>query len=112
MPDCTPIDELVTPFVDGELPQGDQQSVARHIAACPPCRAKVAAEQAVRALVQTRRGDLARGNARPALKARCQRLAAAREAARSNTAAVRRIPRWRDRLAPVALAASLILIVG
>ena len=42
MPDCSRIDTLVTPFVDGELPQPEQQAVTGHIAACPFCRAKVA----------------------------------------------------------------------
>ena len=53
MPDCSRIDALVTPFVDGELPQAEQQAIAGHIAACPPCCAKVAAERSVRALISS-----------------------------------------------------------
>jgi len=111
MPDCTRIDDLVTPFVDGELPQCDQQTVARHIAACPPCRAKVAAEQAVRALVQAHRPNLAKVNAPADLRARCRGLCSPRSEVRPIASAPRRF-KWRERLAPVALAASLVLIVG
>ncbi len=111
MPDCTRIDDLVTPFVDGELPQDDQQVVARHIAVCPPCRAKVAAEQAVRALVRAHRPDFARINAPQALKARCRGLCSPRAEVRAIGSAPRRF-KWRERLAPVALAASLVVVVG
>jgi len=48
MPDCSRIDPLVTPFVDGELPQDEQQTLTQHITACPACRGKVMAERAIR----------------------------------------------------------------
>ena len=114
MPDCSRIDALVTPFVDGELPSGDEQVVSTHIAACPPCRAKVAAERAVRALVKARRVDLMPSAAPPALKARCAMLRSAVEggaAARPRTP-VRQASTWRARLAPFALAATLVFAVG
>jgi anti-sigma factor RsiW len=111
MPDCTRLDDLVTPFVDGELPAHEQQAVARHIAVCRPCRAKVAAERAVRALVQVHRRDLARVNAPPALKARCRSLCSARPES-SLVAGVPTRTTWRERVAPLALAASMVLIVG
>ena len=114
MPDCTRIDDLVTPFVDGELPQGQQQAVAQHLTLCPPCRAKVAAEKAVRSLVQAHRADLSRVNAPSALKARCRGLCS-RAGAVPPAAGVRRgaaLSLWRNRLAPFALAATLVLIVG
>jgi anti-sigma factor RsiW len=83
MPDCSRIDALVTPFVDGELPDDDQRVVSTHLTACRPCRAKVAAERAVRALIQARRAELSPG-APPSLKTRCAMLHAS---ARSNDAA-------------------------
>ena len=55
MPECSRIDDLVTPFVDGELPPADQAVVTAHLAACRPCRARVAAEQAVHGLLAARR---------------------------------------------------------
>ena len=36
------IDPLVTPFVDGELPDADRRLVDEHLRACPPCHARVA----------------------------------------------------------------------
>src|SRR5205085_10269596 len=74
MSDCARIDPLVTPFVDGELPQDEQQTVTQHITACPACRGKVMAERAIRSVMRTRRSELS-GPAAPAdLKARCARL--------------------------------------
>ena len=35
MPDCSRIDALVTPFVDGELPESETRAVAGHLSACP-----------------------------------------------------------------------------
>ena len=50
MPECSRIETLLTPFVDGELPGDEQQEMTRHLQACAPCRAKVAAERSVRSL--------------------------------------------------------------
>ena len=58
MPDCSRIDALVTPFVDGELPESETRAVAGHLSACPLCRAKVAAEESIRSLMQQRRREL------------------------------------------------------
>jgi anti-sigma factor RsiW len=113
MPDCARIDALVTPFVDGELPPADAQVVSTHIAACPPCHAKEAAERAVRACVKARRAELTPTSAPPALKARCAMMkqAASRPA---GAPPVQRRPAatWRARLAPFALAATLVFAVG
>ena len=115
MPDCSRIDALVTPFVDGELPQAEQQAIAGHIAACPPCCAKVAAERSVRALIKQRRSDFG-SCASPGLKARCALLAGCSSeasVARSSSGAVPRpfVTRWRARLAPLGVAAALLLMV-
>jgi anti-sigma factor RsiW len=111
MPSCSAIDSLVTPFVDGELAAADRDLVARHIEACPPCRARVACERAVRTLVGERKPVLRSGCAPPSLHARC---AAQRGVPASTSRGV-----WRfrstplgSRLAPLALAASLVLIVA
>lgn len=111
MPDCSRIDPLVTPFVDGELPRDEQEEMSRHLQACPPCRAKVAAERSIRALVQARRDELTTETASPALKARCALL-------RSRPAPVVPLPlrqpsrTWAARVRPFALAASLAIIVA
>src|SRR5215218_7691195 len=116
MPECSHIDSLVTPFVDGELPTGEQQRVTEHIAACPPCRAKVAAESAVRTLVRACRTELSPTAAPSELKARCSLLRHSLRPAGSITPfstdkrAVKVPPAatWRTRLAPFALAATLV----
>jgi anti-sigma factor RsiW len=117
MPDCSHIDALVTPFVDGELPPGEQQAVATHITACPPCRAKVDAERAVRGLLQARRPDLA-PPAPVALKARCALMCSRSSATARPVPSSSPIPhpsawsRWRARPASLALAATLLLAVA
>jgi anti-sigma factor RsiW len=114
MPDCARIDALVTPFVDGELSTSDEQTVSTHIAACPPCRAKVAAERAVRACMRARRSELAPAEAPAALKARCAMLRQQAKPSRVAPIAGGVVARatWRDRFAPFALAAALVLAVG
>lgn len=113
MPECSRIDSLVTPFVDGELPAQEQQTVQRHLTACPPCRAKVAAERAIRALLQSRRTDLSGACAPAALKERCALLSSRhRQAAVTPFPVKAAAPGWRARLAPLALAAALVLAVG
>ncbi len=121
MPECSRIDPLVTPFVDGDLPHGDEVVVAQHLTACPPCRAKVAAERAIRSLLQARRADLTAAHAPDDLKRRCSGLASSSSRTVVPFPAARETPRvpllaaartWRAKLAPYAVAATLILAVG
>lgn len=119
MPECSRVDSLVTPFVDGELPPGEQQTVATHISACQPCRAKVAAERAIRSLMQARQAELT-PLAPPGLKARCAALQAHRTSTVVPFPTEKALPAppafaartWRARLAPFAMAATLLLVVG
>ena len=115
MPDCSHIDPLVTPFVDGELPQDQQETLAQHIAACPACRARVAAERAVRSLVRTCRADLSMP-APASLKARCAALKKHPPArplnSGSRSTSIPARQSWRTRFAPLALAATLVLAVA
>ncbi len=117
MPDCSRIDALVTPFVDGELPESEIQAVAGHLSACPLCRAKVAAEESIRALIHERRRELC-GYAPSALKARCAKLAAGQPGTSRVLPMPARAERpaaqsgWRLRLMPLGIAAALFLIVG
>ena len=114
MPECSRIDSLVTPFVDDALPPGERQDVARHVGTCPACRAKVAAERSVRALIQARSAELSSGTAPAGLKARCEALGAPRPAVVRSFPASRagRTTGWGNRLRPFALAASLVVLVG
>ncbi|HUR34105.1 MAG TPA: zf-HC2 domain-containing protein [Vicinamibacterales bacterium] len=117
MSECSQIDPLVTPFVDGALPHEAQETVARHLAVCSACRARVDAERAVRSLVQTCRGELIAPSAPPSLKARCNALKSRPAPAvplRTDAASRSAVPArgWRARLTPFALAATLLLAVG
>jgi anti-sigma factor (TIGR02949 family) len=109
MPNCWSIDQLITPYVDGELAPADRQTVEQHTRACTPCRARVATEQAVRDLVRACKPALTAPAAPPELRARC--------AAVGRTPGVPRVAGlfagpWRARLGPLALAATLAVIVG
>ncbi len=121
MPDCPSIDPLLTPYVDGELPGVEREAVAQHLRACPPCRARVVVEQAVRDLVRARRPALQQDRASDALRTRCAMLRASRasnEAGRNARApGTLHTPRgigrpWRTRTAPLALAAMLLLALA
>jgi anti-sigma factor RsiW len=110
-PSCQKIDPLVTPFVDGELPDNDRRAVEEHLRACPPCHSRVVAEREVHALIRDKKPALCKAEAPDALHARCWELArlAPRADAAPSLATPVALPR---RLAPYALAASLALVVG
>src|SRR4051812_15548966 len=113
MPSCSTLVPLVSPYVDGELAAADREALERHIAACSPCRARVATERAVRELVTSQRAGLKSTGAPRALHARCT---AACKAGRVEFPALHagsfQPTSFRARLWPLTLAASLIVIVG
>jgi anti-sigma factor RsiW len=126
MSDCRSIDSLVTPYIDGELADADRRDLENHLGKCPPCYSRVAAERAIRETLCARRRELVANAAPPALRAACQRLCghqslvaghqspvvsrqspvASRESNESTRAA------WKTHLVPIALAASLVIVVG
>jgi anti-sigma factor (TIGR02949 family) len=115
MSDCSHLDSRITPFVDGELPPDEQQALTGHVAACPACRAAVAAERAVRTLIASRRAELTAPTAPSGLKARCSAVMSAGPAPvlpMSPARPAARASRWRDRVMPLAMAATLVLMVG
>jgi len=105
---CKAVDPLVTPYVDNALADADRAAVDAHLRACPPCHSRVAAERAIHTLVRARKDDLDAPCAPNDLRARCHEIARGSVAGRLKT------EDWRLRtaLAPVALAASLVVIVG
>lgn len=114
MAECKRFDPFVTPYVDGELDDAERRHVDEHVRACPPCHSRVAAERAVRDLIRARRPALDARCAPPSLSAKCAeaaRLDAARLRPRAAGHRVAAAP-WRARVAPFALAASLVLVVG
>ena len=122
MSSCSSIDRLVTPYVDDELVHADRHLVEQHIGVCAPCRSHVAAEQVVRDLLRERQPAFRADSAPAALRARCAGLVAPTARATRDTAIGARPPTlvgpgsrpavWRTRAAPLAAAASLVLVVG
>ena len=110
---CDRIDPLVTPFIDGQLPEPESRAVEEHLRVCPPCHSRVAAEREVHALIRARVPRLCEAEAPDALHAKCWALAglapAAADAAARRAAPSAGLPK---RLAPYALAASLVMVVG
>jgi anti-sigma factor RsiW len=110
---CDRIDPLVTPFVDGELPDPDRRAVEDHLRVCPPCHSRVAAERQVHALIRACVPALQKADAPDALHARCWAMARLKtegdHAAATVTAPTVAMPK---RLVPYALAASLAIVVG
>ena len=124
MPKCSYIDPLVTPYVDGELAPIDRTAVDEHVEKCPPCRGRLIAERAVRGVLAAKRSMLCSEHAPAALRSTCEELQ--RQAGlegldgRGGQAVWERRARrsagpkagWRSRLAPLSLAAALVLVVA
>ncbi len=108
MSDCSRIDPLVTPFVDGALHEADRALVEGHVRACPACRSRVDAERSVHDLVGAHRAGLCGLAAPAALRERC-RQAPASAAVPAGPAAV---STWRARAVPLALAATLVVALA
>jgi anti-sigma factor RsiW len=108
---CDRIDPLVTPFIDGALPEPDRRSVEDHLRVCPPCHSRVAAERQVHELIRARVPLLNKTEAPDTLHAKCWELARLAPQAADAAAGPRGVALPR-RLAPYALAASLVLVVG
>jgi anti-sigma factor RsiW len=113
MPNCQRIDPLVTPFIDGDLPEPDRRAVEEHLRVCPPCHSRVSAEREVHELIRTRVPALQKTHAPDSLHAKCWEIARMKpEAADGRVRAGMPLPASSMRLAPYALAASLVLVVG
>lgn len=106
MSDCTSLETLITPYVDGDIDAAGQQQVDDHVRRCAPCHSRVAAERAVRELMRVRRAEIAGGAASADLRARCVALRAAQAAGASG------LTLWRARMKPLAVAAGLVLVAG
>ena len=111
MTSCDIIDPLVTPYVDDELDAGERARVDEHLGRCPPCHERVAAERTVRVLIQARKPAFHRECASPGLRTACASLRSrADDSVRGAALPPARV--WRTRLAPFALAASVVVLVG
>lgn len=115
---CEKIDSFVTPYIDGEITAVDRVIVEAHLRACPSCHSRVGAERVVREALRVRRSALKRERAPADLRTRCSltALAPVADSDRPASAAAEQPFRapggaWRT-LRPLALAASLVLVVG
>jgi len=111
-PSCQKIDPLVTPFIDGELPDPDRRAVEEHLRACPPCHSRVVAEREVHTLIREKVPALCKAEAHDALHAKCWEIARLTPRTDASPRAVSPPPALPRRLAPYALAASLVFVVG
>ena len=107
MSDCTSLDPLITPYVDGDIDAASRLRVDDHVRRCPPCQSRVAAERAVRELMHARRADMCSDAASAALRARCLALRAAAPGGAAELPSF-----WRSRIKPLAVAASVVLVAG
>ncbi len=113
MSNCKKLEPFVTPYVDGELDAVRRSEVDEHLGQCPPCYGRVAAESAIRCLIQARKAALERVCAPRELRGRCAHTRSeAVERPRATMKGPATTPKWRLLLRPVALAATLVLIVG
>jgi anti-sigma factor RsiW len=109
MSDCSSIDPLITPYVDGAVGAIDRQLVDAHVRVCAPCHSRVAAEQAVRDLLHARRASLTAASASAGLRGRCAALGSA--SVQGSRRGVTTIS-WRARMTPLAFTATLVIVVG
>jgi anti-sigma factor RsiW len=70
MTECREIERLLTAYVDGEAAPSERASVDAHLERCPPCRRRVAGEDAARAVLVARR-EVLRPCASEQLRTRC-----------------------------------------
>ena len=73
--DCQRTTARLTPYVDGELPAGEQTDLERHLDRCPPCRAAAMREQGARRVLREQSRALADAPLPPGLRTRCEALA-------------------------------------
>lgn len=95
-PECSEVAGLLQPYVDGELPQEEQEQVAMHLQGCRGCRAAVSEQSWVRATLRA----LPREPAPQAIRAKILLAldAVDRERAREGAAVVPQRAGWAARL--------------
>jgi len=71
---CRDLEELITPYVDGETPPAERSEVEGHLRECPGCRDRTGAESTARQVLRARAEKLA-VQAPPGLATRCAALA-------------------------------------
>lgn len=103
---CTEIFHELEAFVDGELPTEEARRIEQHLDACASCRARV---EDLRALTGLARRELGNEKAPADL---WQRIDAQLPATAEDADVIRPTRWWRDKVRPLALAASVALLLG
>ena len=111
MKSCHDVDEIMTAYVDGEVPADEAAEVDAHLALCPPCQARASSEGVARQVLQVTAATLVE-RAPPGLRARC--IAATPGANPPDRAGgIAGIPRQRlSGWVPLSMAATVLLAVG
>jgi len=116
MSSCSSIEPLVTPYVDDELSPAECRAIEFHLGRCSTCRSRVEVERSVHELLEARRHVLQQHCAPRALRARCASLSRCGDAGAASRAGwlarLFTLPSASVRLAPLALAAALVMLVG
>jgi len=109
---CTDIYHQLDAFVDGELPPDDRRSIEQHLGGCEACQARV---EQLRALTRAVRRDVRAERAPSDLWERIEaELPAAAESpsVAEDPDVVKPARWWREKVRPLALAASVVLLLG
>ena len=107
MKNCTDIDRLMTPYVDGEVTTADRQAVDAHLAVCPRCCARADAERSARRIVRSQASTLTRP-APATLRVRCVAAVPSAGTPVRRAGIGRRVRQW----VPLSLAATVLLAVA
>jgi anti-sigma factor RsiW len=105
MRECVSVSALAAAYVDSALGSAEREFVDRHLDSCAACRVRIGAERAVHGLLEGRRPRLQEERAPASLRLRCAASAGSLTAPRGGVT-------WARRVAPAALAASLVLLAG
>ena len=103
MDDCQRAGARLTPYVDGELPAGEQADLERHLDGCPPCRAEALREKGARRVLREQSRALADTPLPPGLRSRCESLARQHATASAPRLTLRRF---------ASLTAAVTLVIG
>jgi anti-sigma factor RsiW len=113
--DCAEVERLAAPYLDGEFDEGERAAVEAHLAACEPCRSRVAGARSLRSALRARLRAAAApgtpaGTAPESLRLRIAEALDREDAARAP--ARRPVPWWRRVVTPVPVAALAACVAG
>jgi len=102
MSDCRRTTDQLAPYLDGELPPVERDTLKQHLDKCPPCRDAAAAVEGGGRVLRERGQRLAREPLPPGLRSRCEMLALHRRTSAAHW--------WQRRVVPVLSIAGLVVV--